>query len=221
MSPQQKKQALFVPQVILHDLTSPLSSLAGVFNLLDWEQVGQENRELLIAGQQALAQALRLINNPPSGMQAARAWRFEPTTICSQLAQSLRGVLTEAKVELQYLPMGNFYLAGEPVIFERMVVNLVMNSLVAMANTPRRHLLRIYFERSAAELVIAVADNGPGFTPRALIAARSSFSRGANGPQQKMTGLGFVKVALSEYFGGRLEIDSSSAGAVVKLIFPS
>src|SRR5690606_9957434 len=49
-------------KALLHDITTPLSSLSGMFNLLDRKQLSPNNLELISAGEAALEQCLILIN---------------------------------------------------------------------------------------------------------------------------------------------------------------
>lgn len=214
---------IMVPEVILHDLSSPLSSLAGVFNLLDWEKVDESNKELLVAGEQALAQALRMINNTfPDTKQngtAEASVHFEVESIVSMALSALGGVISELGIDLKYQNCCELKLAGDAIIFERIMLNVLMNAIQALRKANGTRKLTIVCSQTGRKLCISVKDNAIGIDKdklKALLDSEIILTKG----RKKITGLQFVKMAIKEYFAGWMEIDSIlGKGTEVRLYF--
>ncbi len=129
--------------------------------------------------------------------------------------------LGQAKVEVHYqLIPESFRVAGDPVMLEQVIVNLVTNALEAMAgaaNRPRR--LTVGTEVSAAgDCTVSVRDSGPGLAPsvrkRLFEAFVTSKPRGL--------GLGLsVSRSIIEQHGGRLWYEpADDGGAVFHFVLP-
>ncbi|MFO1149049.1 MAG: ATP-binding protein [Alsobacter sp.] len=103
---------------------------------------------------------------------------------------------------------------GDPGQIYDAVLNLVLNALDAV---PRGGALRLELAMRGADLVLVVADTGPGVPeevrPKLFVPFVTSKPEG--------TGLGLAKVfAVMEAHGGRVDYKGDGRGAVFELVFP-
>jgi signal transduction histidine kinase len=115
---------------------------------------------------------------------------------------------------------GPIIVAIDPTLIEDAVSNVVHN---AIKYTPRGGRIETTVTRRRNEVVVAVADTGPGFHPieredvlHAGVRGRASVATPGSGH-----GLGLVADALTRH-GGRVELgDNGGSGAVVSLVLPA
>ena len=110
-------------------------------------------------------------------------------------------------------------VAADPLQLQQVLINLMRNSVEALAGAGRRDG-RIGIEarpQGAAEVLVSVRDDGPGFAPDVVAAATTPFAT------TKAEGLGLglaLARSIVEAHGGRLSIDSDRRGAVVAFSLP-
>jgi signal transduction histidine kinase len=105
-------------------------------------------------------------------------------------------------------------IEGDPGQVYDAVLNLVLNALDAV---PRGGALRLALARRGEDVVLVVADTGPGVPeevlPKLFVPFVTSKPHG--------TGLGLAKVfAVMEAHGGRVDYKGDGRGAVFELVFP-
>ncbi|BCS32562.1 hypothetical protein TBR22_A17760 [Luteitalea sp. TBR-22] len=106
---------------------------------------------------------------------------------------------------------------GDLVQLERVVDNLVVNALHALSGARDRGQVVIEAREAAGELVITVADNGPGF-PAAVLA----YPAGLATTKRDGSGLGLAVAArVARAHGGRLELANGAPGAIVTVRLPT
>ncbi|WP_221930912.1 ATP-binding protein [Telmatospirillum sp. J64-1] len=126
--------------------------------------------------------------------------------------------LRQSDVELvtEFGPEG-LLAAAERVRLEQVLVNLLQNSLDALAGTPAP-MIRLSVAEDGGEVRITVADNGPGLPPQVMQALFTPFVT------TKESGLGLGLVISHDIladFGGCLEAENSAeGGACFTLILP-
>jgi PAS domain S-box-containing protein len=95
---------------------------------------------------------------------------------------------------------------GDTVAVERVFANLLHN---ALKFTPAFGQITLSVTHRNAEVIVTVADTGPGIPPEEMPFLFEKYCRAAANKQQEGTGLGlFIVHALVEAHGGRVEVES-------------
>ncbi len=140
------------------------------------------------------------------------------------LRQSIQKILEEKVLSYPTVEFvtdnlnGGFEVQGSPIVFERIVANLLQNSIEATAETDKPRV-QIAIRSYSSKLQLTIMDNGVGIPSNILSRiGEVGFSYG----KQKGNGFGvsFAKSKISEW-GGDLQIFSSEGqGTMVNLNFP-
>lgn len=106
---------------------------------------------------------------------------------------------------------------GDPLALERVFANLLHN---ALKFTPAAGRVTVSSTRQDGEVIVAVADTGPGIAPEELPALFEKYRRAAPSLAQEGTGLGlFIVKSLVEAHGGRVTVHSvPGQGACFRVI---
>jgi len=98
-------------------------------------------------------------------------------------------------------------IAGDPLALERVFANLMDN---ALRFTPELGRVRVSSAWRNSEVVVAVADTGPGVAPEEIPGLFEKYQRAAASQHRKGSGLGlFIVKALVEAHRGRVEVEST------------
>jgi signal transduction histidine kinase len=203
--------------LIVHDLRTPLSGLLMVLQLLD-----QEDRALLPEAHQQLVDVALVTGEDMAGMigdllhlHAIESGALELRRVKADAAEVIQSAVRhveplararELEIRTETAPELPALWVDEGMI-RRVVTNLLGN---ALRFSPDRGHITIRVERSGAEAVFSVADEGPGIP---LDLQRKVFEKFARADEEASkhisTGLGltFAKLAV-EAHGGRIWVDS-------------
>lgn len=106
------------------------------------------------------------------------------------------------------LPDDTLMVSGSPIRLEQIVINLLQNALEAVEDkTGGQVMVRV--RQAEDEVILTVADNGPGIAPDILEALFTPFNTSKDGG----LGLGLVisrEIAVD--YGGRIEVESNLNG---------
>jgi two-component system, NtrC family, C4-dicarboxylate transport sensor histidine kinase DctB len=106
------------------------------------------------------------------------------------------------------LPDETLMVSGSPIRLEQIVINLLQNALEAVADKSGGQV-RISVRVAADQVVLSVADNGPGIAPDILEALFTPFNTSKDGG----LGLGLViSREIAADYGGRIEVESNPSG---------
>jgi PAS domain S-box-containing protein len=153
-----------------------------VSNYLDFSRI-EAGQLILIKKPLALQDLLRLI----SGRYETEARR--------------RQISLDLQIQLD-LPL----VEGDTVALERVFANLLHN---ALKFTPAFGQITLSVTHRNAEVIVTVADTGPGILPEEVPFLFEKYRRAAMTKPQEGTGLGlFIVQALVEAHGGRVEVES-------------
>jgi two-component system, OmpR family, sensor histidine kinase KdpD len=210
---------------ISHDLRTPLASLIGLS-----ESLGL-TRPPLAPQQAGIAQAMTgtarrmsaLVNNlldmarlESGAVRLDRQWQPAEEVIGSAIAAAA-DALGARRVEVRIaddLPL----VRWDAVLMERVLVNLLEN---AAKYTPPESTIGIEARAQADEVVLAVADDGPGLPPGPRELLFRKFERGERESAIPGVGLGLALCrAIVEAHGGRIEAgDAPGGGARFEMRF--
>ncbi len=211
---------------ISHDLRSPLTSIYGFIGLID--RVGPINRQQaeFIKHIQSSVQHITALVNDLLDLNRVEAGYDQQLvevqmkdilvkTISSLEYQSSEKMLDIVLTAPDDLPM----VMGNPLHLQRMVANLIEN---AIKFTPPMGRVDVRCRAEAKQLILEVADDGPGIPLIDQPHIFNKFYRGSNMSQVTSgTGLGLSIVkSIVEKHCGRVWLESSPLGTTFSVILP-
>jgi len=202
-----------------HELSTPLTPLAGYLRILQSEKTGPLNpqqKHILDSMAVAVARLARILDNLAdfASLQAGHAPLVEATVSADQLAEGvareLTGAVREARLHLVVQRGGGAPVRADARKLHQALFNLVAN---AVKFSPHGGEVLVEVAQDAAHLRFAIYDQGPGvpaeeqeriFEP--LHHAASRYGQEARPPG---TGLGLpVARRIAEAHGGRVWVES-------------
>jgi len=213
-----------VLRTLSHDLRSPLTAIGAASEVLDGgaeSLAPAERAELVTTVRLGTLRLTRLVSNllDLSRLEAGAARpRPELWTVDGLLARALEAIGADAaRVEVS-LPEDSPTLSIDPAQIERVLVNLLENALKVSSPTD---VVEIRTEIGEQELVLRIADHGPGLDPAEAERIFEPFERGAVASGAG-TGLGLaIARGFAQANGGRLWAESvPGRGATFALALP-
>jgi two-component system phosphate regulon sensor histidine kinase PhoR len=211
---------------ISHDLRSPLTSIYGFVGLID--RVGPINKqqaEFIQHIQNSVQHITSLINDLLDLNRVETGYDLQKVEVNLKdiLTQTINGLEYQISEKMQdvilSVPDDIPMLLGNPLHLQRMVGNLIEN---AIKFTPLMGKIEVRCRADAGQLILEVADNGPGIPIADQPHIFEKFYRGSNLAQVTSgTGLGLSIVkSIIEKHHGRIWVDSSPQGTTFTVILP-
>lgn len=207
---------------LAHEIANPLASMDSVLQLMMRKPDRPTGPAL-----QTLREQIERISNIIRQMTAF-ARPDDPDGPPVPIGQLIERVIHIVQLDrrarqLQLVQEISARLAGDwavPSAIQQVLVNLAINALDAMADTPKPRLTIRLFQRRH-ENVIEVEDNGSGIAPENLSRIFEPFF--TTKPIGKGTGLGLsISYRLIEKHGGSMHVHSTPAeGATFTMSFPA
>ena len=198
--------------ILGHELRNPLASaVASVSVSLEMSDAGDPRATYL---EQAMSDLERVSTLLSSYLDYGRsgslhATEFDLVGVVSTLCERYQA--HSGKVHFES-PLEVACLRGDPVLLERLIENLVENSLALGATE-----VELFLEREADEIVLQVTDNGPGVS-REL--AETLFEPFVSGHSSTGLGLAIVKDVI-EMHGGAITLVPTAIGAMFRISLPA
>ena len=194
---------------LLHEIRTPLTAAMLNLELSDQQSAGvrraQHNMRLLRRYVEAARQQVR-----PGSQPAC----FEIQPQIDQLKQIVIPLARKAGVRLDLRPVPNCRLRGDPVKFQHIITNLVVNAIEAYADVElaaQPPLVKLTLEHRRGWLTIRVIDRGKGIPNEALPRVFEAFytSKGQSGHGLGI-GLSIVRQYVTADFEGSVKVTSSN-----------
>jgi signal transduction histidine kinase len=208
--------------VVSHELRTPLTAIIGSLQTMQRTPVDSHSPEgkRLVAAALSRAERLRelvedlLITARPDAPVRSRLRSVDVAAAIRGAVAAVPGAEVVATAEVDPA-VGAVLLDGAHL--ERVLVNLLDNAIRHSEGTP----VEITATRDDAELIIDVADHGPGLPPAV---ARRVLDRGSDDSALRpaASGLGLtITRGLVESMGGRIShLPTPGGGATFRLVFP-
>jgi two-component system NtrC family sensor kinase len=211
---------------VSHDLRSPLTAIYGFIGLIDRVgSINQPQAEFIRHIQSSVQHITSLIND------LLDLGRVEAGYDLQMVDVNLNDILGQAMGNLEYqfnekmqevelsVPDDIPLILGNPLHLQRMVTNLIEN---AIKFTPPLGIINIRCRAEAGQLILEVADNGPGIPLDDQPYIFEKFYRGSNISQVVPgTGLGLSIVkSIVEKHHGRIWLESSPHGTIFSVLLP-
>ncbi|MDX1658576.1 MAG: ATP-binding protein [Nitriliruptorales bacterium] len=200
---------------VSHELRTPLTVMMGVGELLRgrWTELDDRTRQDLIDRQMAHIGSLNRTIESLLDFSRLEAGTLEPSVksvdvaglvrdACDRLADVLESHRLEVDLD------GRAMALADPDLLERVVDNLLVN---AVTHTPRGTRVSVSVADAGEEVVVGVADDGPGVPAEELSNLTDRFFRGGDPDRRSTRGLGLGLTLVHEILiqhGSRLQIES-------------
>ncbi len=206
-----------------HDLRTPLYRLRsrleqGLVPNRGVEQMGDTIESALneIDGIEATLDALLRITLAESGTASMAPVNLAEVAI--DVIELYRPLAEDKEMRIATELDGSQSVNGNAQLLAQAVANLIDN---AIKYTPRGGRIEVNVRRRGAELVVIVADSGPGIPAADRARAMERSRRLANAVGTDGSGLGLaLVVAVARLHGGRLLLGDNAPGLVAELSLP-
>ncbi len=215
---------------VSHDIRTPLAVILGASSSLLQEQENQIDQatqhELLMAIYEEsdrlsclVENLLRLTQFSAGGVHVKKDWHPVEEVIGTSLHR-LERKLADRQIEVdlpEELLMGHF----DDILVQQVLINLLEN---ASRYTPAGSPLLIKGRGTASQIVLEVADRGPGLDPEELHTIFDAFQRGRHTRNDSRgAGLGLaICHAIAIAHGGNITAHArEGGGALFRLVLPS
>lgn len=213
---------------VSHDLRSPLTAILGYVELIERAgPVNEQQRDFIRRVHFNVNSITALINDllDLGRIEAGLDARFEAVPMTAMINHAVEGLQSrihekgqELALDLQEdLPS----VPGHPVHLRQVVSNLIGN---AVKYTQSGGKIRVRAELQAGQIILQIADNGPGIPAPEQPYIFDKFYRGsAVSSDTPGTGLGLAIVkSVVESHGGRVWVDSNAeAGTTFTVVLPA
>jgi NtrC-family two-component system sensor histidine kinase KinB len=216
---------------VVHELRTPLSAILGFVQLILDDQVpdtGTQREFLTIVKRQA-AQLGTLVDNLldlsrlESGLIKLKEEPVSMSSVLQQVGTKMQGLAQSKGIALEVTtPADLLTVIGDDRWLEQVVTNLVGN---AIKFTPEGGRVTVSGEVEGPEVLIEIADTGPGIPAEALELIFSKFYRVSNVATRAAegTGLGlYIARKAVESHGGRIWVESTvGEGSTFRFALPA
>jgi signal transduction histidine kinase len=220
---QQKSEFL---ALVSHELRTPLTAVKGFVDtvLLHWDRLPDDRRRELLTRASSNADELgRLVRQlmefgrTESGPIEIAPDKLDVAAAVDLALLGIAPVTAGHRLEVD-VPDG-LVVDADPDAFNHVLVNLLTN---AMKFSPAGSLVAVGARRADGEVVVSVADDGPGIAPDEQERIFDRFYQSSNGSHARGTGIGLtIAQRFTAQHGGRIWVDSEPGrGATFSFTMP-
>lgn len=203
---------------IAHDLRSPLARLRMRLAMMDPRPEGVDQAVEDIDAVLGRFDALLRIAELEAANRRAGFGPLDPMMLMTTAAELYEPLAEERGIEIAISGSYGHQIMGDEALLVEAVGNLLDN---AIKFAPQGGRIRLNLIRRAQELIIELADNGPGIARSERDAVLRRFYRGAASRQTPGSGLGLNLVAAIVHLHGfGLELGDAGPGLVVRIRAP-
>jgi signal transduction histidine kinase len=220
---QQKSEFL---ALVSHELRTPLTAVKGFVDtvLLHWDRLPDDRRRELLTRASSNADELgRLVRQlmefgrTESGPIQIAPDKLDVAAAVDLAMLGIAPVTAGHRLEVD-VPDG-LVVDADADAFNHVLVNLLTN---AMKFSPEGSLVVVSARRAEGEVVVSVADQGPGIAPDEQERIFDRFYQSRNGNHARGTGIGLtIAQRFTAQHGGRIWVDSAPGrGATFSFTMP-
>lgn len=206
-------------QDLAHQLSTPLTPLAGYLRILRSEKLGPltpQQRRIVDAMLLSASRLAHVVDNLSdfASLRAGRAPILEgpvqPDQLAEEVVAELRQPIRDARLHVAVSPAGGEPVTADPRKLRQALGNLVSN---AVKFSPHGADVLVEVARAPGKLRFAVYDQGPGIAPAEQEAVfeplHHAATRGDEAARPPGSGLGLpVARRIAEAHGGRVWVES-------------
>jgi signal transduction histidine kinase len=212
---------------IAHEIGQPLSSMTldaqTLLMMVASEDATSDKVGEILSDIRAQGERATQILNRHRRMLRSRQVEKKPTDLNTVINESLALVahdMTQRQIETTVdLPSSPSMISGDPVLLQQVFVNLLMNAIDAMAETPpARRRITIKSEVRGSNIEVSVRDTGTGVSTKVISTLFSPFVT------TKSQGLGIgltIARTIVEAHGGTIDdFNNPEGGATFTVALP-
>lgn len=205
---------------VSHEIRSPLTSVKGFTSTLlrKWGRFNDEQKQHMLRTINADADRVTRLLTDLLDVSRLEAGRLELHRQEVDLAEIGAHVAERLSMEAAEHPIETHFAPGLPKVFadpgklEQVLINIAENALKYADPGP----VRISAEVRGGEVVLRIADAGPGIDPRHLQHLFTKFYRRGAGERRPGTGLGlYICKGIIEAHGGQIAVERSGPDGTV------
>jgi two-component system heavy metal sensor histidine kinase CusS len=210
---------------LAHELRTPIANILGEAQVaLTRDRTPSEYREVIASAiaecerLSAIVDNLLFVARVDAAREPITRKLFDGHAAVEKIAAFYRTLAEDRHIAINCLGEGE--IDADPVLFERVVSNLVDN---ALRFTPDRGTIQISIIAKAGHSEVTVSDSGPGIAAEHLPHVFDRFYRADSSRSSSGAGLGLALVkAIVDLHGGSARIESEvNRGTRVILVFPN
>ena len=213
---------------ISHDLRTPLTAIKGTIKaLLDGIATTPEKQQKFLTAayrrtgeMDALLNQLFYVSRLETGNMPLEIKKINITEFIDRYVCGKQEILDPKDVDIQaILQKRKFYIMADPEQLQRILDNLIQNSLKYSEASPVH--MAISLKHNAEQVILSVGDNGVGVPEDKLAHIFEEFYRGDESRNKKEgNGLGlYIVKYLTEAMGGTVRAENRD-GLVITMEFP-
>ncbi|MEZ5810901.1 MAG: ATP-binding protein [Rhizobiaceae bacterium] len=214
---------------IAHDLKTPLTRLRNrAEDALSGRKKTAEYRDALegtIAEADQLIRtfnAILMISRLEAGYSAEPTAEVDLDAILADVVELYEPVAEDASVKLTVESPGRTTVKGNRELIGQALSNILDNAIKYSAGNGEGPMATLKLERRGDEVLLSVADNGPGIAEADRERATERFVRLEESRSQPGSGIGLALAkAVMHFHGGRLELAGADNGLTVTMAFPT
>jgi signal transduction histidine kinase/ActR/RegA family two-component response regulator len=206
--------------VISHELRAPLTPLLGYARLLQGGQLTPaEMEDAFKVIERSAKQETKIVDDLldvsriMSGKLTIEARPIDLIATIQAAVESVRSAVTLVGIDLKTdYPVQSLSITGDASRLQQIFVNLLTN---AVKFTPAGGSVTVSCRISGAQVRVAVADTGEGFTPETLPLLSQEFWQADSSSTRRHGGMGLglsISRHLAEMHGGTLSCESAGLG---------
>ena len=213
---REKRGSVFIHD-LAHELSTPLTPLAGYLKILGSERLGllaPQQRKVLEGMTAAVAKLTRIVDNLSdfanlqAGSAAISVAPVEPEALAQAVVDDLRNAAREAHVHIEARLADGAPVLADPRKLRQALANVVGN---AVKFSPHGGEVMVELSREAGRLRFSVYDQGPGVLPADQARIFEPFSHGDHREDARLPGSGLglpVARRIAEAHGGHILVES-------------
>ena len=215
---------------INHELRGPATSLVMALSLLkdDKKPLDDEQRAIVEAGLRSAEHLKRMtddlldVTRLETGKLRVEIKRIDAGAVLGLCADSVRSAAASRGVSLAYEAPPALFVHADPIRMRQVVCNLLDN---AIKFTPAEGSIRLRAERDGVDLLVTVADTGPGIPAVDLERIFDRLYQSQRTAQKGALGLGLGLAICRELIGrqgGRIWAESEPGqGSLLRFTLPA
>ncbi|MBN1915612.1 hypothetical protein JW796_01280 [Candidatus Dojkabacteria bacterium] len=197
-----------IAKPMLHDLATPLSSLAGAQSLLKKVKFDQKTHEIIEMSNQAVSQIARIVENARNLMDNKNlVVEFSPYDVISVAILVSKHELQRDNITVNVRIDPMIKLNGVVGIFERMVINLIINAVEELGQCESDRRIDIKGNNEGKYFVLKIKDSGRGIK-REFIDRIFDSDFTMKSERNLGFGLPFVRNSIEKNFAGDISVRS-------------
>ena len=162
-----------------------------------------------------------MISRLEAGYSAEQTAPVDLATILADVVELYEPAAEEVGVGLSAGDVTSVTIDANRELVGQALSNVVDNAIKYSAGSGDAPRVTVSLARRGEDVVMEVADDGPGIPPEDMERATERFVRLERSRSQPGSGLGLsLARAVMEFHGGRLELSARNPGLSVMMVFP-